>query len=87
MSKRQINIKFSIANLNYSFEICDSDKILCPRCFKYCGYAMLKTSCLHSNLSYLFDNIATSFLGAVIAVWGKQNQKRTRNWHDAFVRF
>jgi hypothetical protein len=44
---------------------------MCPLCDKHCSYWKLKTSCLYSRLTYLFDNGATVFFAGFMAIWGK----------------
>ncbi|XP_068912483.1 anoctamin-4-like isoform X2 [Tenebrio molitor] len=53
-----------------SKEVCESDLILCPRCIvEHCKYELLKSSCLHSHLIYLFDNPLVITFAALMSIW------------------
>ncbi|XP_074029186.1 anoctamin-4 isoform X2 [Leptinotarsa decemlineata] len=56
-------------NIN-SHEICTSKLILCPRChYMHCKFESLKSSCLQSHVTYVFDNPATITFAIVISFW------------------
>ncbi|ESO89283.1 hypothetical protein LOTGIDRAFT_106472, partial [Lottia gigantea] len=54
-------------------EICDENLMgnvtMCPLCDERCTYWKLKKSCLYTRATYLFDNEATVFFAAFMALW------------------
>ncbi|XP_073982861.1 anoctamin-1-like [Rhodnius prolixus] len=54
-----------------SNEICSGrvDLKMCPLCDKFCGYWDLRDTCLHSKVTYLFDNYTTVFFAVFMSVW------------------
>ncbi|CAH1119327.1 unnamed protein product [Phaedon cochleariae] len=53
-----------------SKEICQSSLIMCPRChYQRCKYERLRSSCMQSHLTYLFDNPATITFAIIISFW------------------
>ena len=61
----------------YRKEICDSrsssgmgDIDMCPQCDQSCTYWKLKTSCLFSRITYIFDNEATTLFAVFMSLWG-----------------
>ncbi|KAK2716116.1 anoctamin-4-like isoform X2 [Artemia franciscana] len=54
-----------------SQEICDLSKsvTMCPVCDKFCDYWDLSETCLHSKVTYLFDNSSTVFFAIFMSFW------------------
>ncbi|ELU07311.1 hypothetical protein CAPTEDRAFT_153854 [Capitella teleta] len=56
-----------------SEEVCDEsgagNLTMCPLCDRHCSYWKLKTSCMYSRLTYLFDNGGTVFFACFMAIW------------------
>uniref|UniRef100_H2YZL6 Anoctamin n=1 Tax=Ciona savignyi TaxID=51511 RepID=H2YZL6_CIOSA len=61
---------------NHSQEVCDEtyptyagNLTMCPLCDEDCSYWKLKTSCLASRITYVFDNEATIFFAVFMSMW------------------
>ncbi|XP_055887871.1 anoctamin-4-like isoform X2 [Biomphalaria glabrata] len=56
-----------------SNEICSDSApgnyTMCPLCDEHCDYWQLKSSCIYSRVTYLFDNEATVAFAAFMALW------------------
>ncbi|KFQ94180.1 Anoctamin-5, partial [Nipponia nippon] len=56
-----------------SKEICDpeigGEIIMCPLCDRECEYWRLNTTCVSSEYSHLFDNVATLFFAIFMGIW------------------
>ncbi|XP_011305827.1 anoctamin-4 [Fopius arisanus] len=54
-----------------SEDICHGNNSIdmCPLCDKICGYWNLRETCLHSRLTYLFDNPSTVFFAVFMSLW------------------
>ncbi|KAM6394635.1 anoctamin-5 isoform 11-T11 [Pluvialis apricaria] len=56
-----------------SKEICDpavgGEIIMCPLCDRECEYWRLNTTCVSSQYSHLFDNVATLFFAIFMGIW------------------
>ncbi|NXH09734.1 ANO5 protein, partial [Bucco capensis] len=56
-----------------SKEICDpaigGEIIMCPLCDRECEYWRLNTTCMSSEYSHLFDNVATLFFAIFMGIW------------------
>uniref|UniRef100_A0A8D0HPS6 Anoctamin n=1 Tax=Sphenodon punctatus TaxID=8508 RepID=A0A8D0HPS6_SPHPU len=56
-----------------SKEICDpaigGEIIMCPLCDKKCEYWRLNSTCMSSEYSHLFDNVATLFFAIFMGIW------------------
>ncbi|GLV37940.1 subdued [Carabus blaptoides fortunei] len=54
-----------------SEDICNKDlKIqMCPLCDHWCDYWDLRETCLHSRVTYLFDNATTVFFAIFMSFW------------------
>ncbi|XP_076270486.1 anoctamin 1 isoform X2 [Rhynchophorus ferrugineus] len=54
-----------------SNDICNLDlgTKMCPLCDKWCDYWDLKESCIHSRITYLFDNPTTVFYAIFMSFW------------------
>ncbi|KAH9525321.1 Anoctamin-4 [Bulinus truncatus] len=56
-----------------SNEICSDNApgnyTMCPLCDKQCDYWQLKSSCIYSRVTYVFDNEATVAFAAFMALW------------------
>ncbi|CAG2062601.1 unnamed protein product [Timema podura] len=52
-------------------EICESDKLICPRCqnFTKCGFQKLSDSCNYAILSNIFDNPSTVVFAVFMSFW------------------
>ncbi|XP_053994706.1 anoctamin-1 isoform X2 [Hylaeus volcanicus] len=42
---------------------------MCPLCDHFCGYWDLKETCLHSRITYLFDNPSTVIFSVFMSLW------------------
>ncbi|XP_018398327.1 PREDICTED: anoctamin-1-like [Cyphomyrmex costatus] len=65
---------YSCATLYYnepSEDVCNSNNTIamCPLCDHFCGYWNLKQTCLHSRITYLFDNPSTVFFSIFMSLW------------------
>ncbi|XP_076618287.1 anoctamin-1-like isoform X1 [Colletes latitarsis] len=54
-----------------SEDICNHNGTIemCPLCDHICGYWNLKETCLHSRITYLFDNPSTVFFSIFMSLW------------------
>nr|XP_022909053.1 anoctamin-4 isoform X2 [Onthophagus taurus] len=53
-----------------SEDVCKSDTIImCPLCDHWCDFWDLKETCVHSRISYLFDNPTTVFFAIFMSFW------------------
>ena len=43
---------------------------MCPLCDHFCDFWNLKQTCLHSRITYLFDNPSTVFFSIFMSLWG-----------------
>ena len=59
----------------FSQEICEDNstsmQMICPECDGFCCYWPLKTSCVLSRITYLFDNNITVLFSIFMTIWGK----------------
>lgn len=67
---------YSCATLYYnepSEDVCNGNGTIemCPLCDYFCGYWDLKETCLHSKITYLFDNPSTVFFSIFMSLWGR----------------
>lgn len=70
---------FSFQNVfhNFSEDICSpkNDIIMCPQCDEQCDYWYLKSTCVYSRISYLFDNNMTVLFACFMSFWGSLHLK------------
>ncbi|XP_078050290.1 anoctamin 1 isoform X1 [Augochlora pura] len=54
-----------------SEDVCNGNGtiLMCPLCDKLCSYWDLKETCLHSRITYLFDNPSTVFFSIFMSLW------------------
>ncbi|XP_015432164.1 PREDICTED: anoctamin-1-like [Dufourea novaeangliae] len=54
-----------------SEDVCNGNGtiLMCPLCDHFCGYWDLKETCLHSRITYLFDNPSTVFFSIFMSLW------------------
>ncbi|XP_076277778.1 anoctamin-1-like isoform X3 [Lasioglossum baleicum] len=54
-----------------SEDVCNGNGTIsmCPLCDRICGYWDLKETCLHSRITYLFDNPSTVFFSIFMSLW------------------
>ncbi|XP_076863649.1 anoctamin-9 [Brachyhypopomus gauderio] len=50
-------------------EVCESDTVMCPLCYKRCKVWQLSDTCTFAKLSMLFDNEGTVAFAMFMAVW------------------
>lgn len=43
---------------------------MCPLCDSWCDYWNLNETCVHSRITYLFDNPTTVFYAVFMSIWG-----------------
>ncbi|KAL6259932.1 hypothetical protein P5V15_009842 [Pogonomyrmex californicus] len=65
---------YSCSTLYYnepSEDVCNANSTIemCPLCDHFCGYWDLKETCLHSRITYLFDNSSTMFFSIFMSLW------------------
>ncbi|XP_012221258.1 anoctamin-1 isoform X2 [Linepithema humile] len=65
---------YSCATLYYndlSEDICNGNNTIkmCPLCDHFCGYWNLNETCLHSRITYLFDNSSTVAFSVFMSLW------------------
>lgn len=62
----------SLYNNQPSEDICNDNSTIhmCPLCDHFCDYWDLKETCLHSRITYLFDNPSTVFFSIFMSLWG-----------------
>ncbi|XP_061382630.1 anoctamin-5 isoform X2 [Danaus plexippus] len=55
-----------------SEDVCNynSTVLMCPQCDYFCEYWDLRATCLHSRITYLFDNPTTVFFAIFMSFWG-----------------
>lgn len=56
----------------FSEDICNpkNDIIMCPQCDEQCDYWYLRSTCIYSRISYLFDNNMTVMFACFMSFWG-----------------
>lgn len=61
----------TLYNNKPSEDICNGNGTIemCPLCDYFCGYWDLKETCLHSRITYLFDNPSTVFFSIFMSLW------------------
>uniref|UniRef100_A0AAR5PM38 Anoctamin n=1 Tax=Dendroctonus ponderosae TaxID=77166 RepID=A0AAR5PM38_DENPD len=54
-----------------SNDICDVglEEKMCPHCDIWCDYWNIKETCVHSRITYLFDNSTTVFYAVFMSLW------------------
>ncbi|KAG5339529.1 ANO1 protein, partial [Acromyrmex charruanus] len=54
-----------------SEDVCNGNNTIamCPLCDHFCDYWDLKQTCLHSRITYLFDNPSTVFFSIFMSLW------------------
>ncbi|XP_066593714.1 anoctamin-1 isoform X1 [Prorops nasuta] len=62
---------FTLYRNEPSEDVCNSKETIqmCPLCDHFCGYWDLKETCLHSRITYLFDNPSTVFFAMFMSLW------------------
>lgn len=77
-----LNVFFSIlfgfiCHFLKSQEICteSANLTMCPLCDQSCDYWSLSESCLHTKITYLFDNSATVIFAIFMSFWGELTVK------------
>ncbi|KAI4465733.1 ngep-related [Holotrichia oblita] len=59
----------------YFEDICNSNNVtMCPLCDHWCDYWDLKETCMHSRITYLFDNPTTVFFAIFMSFWGERSE-------------
>ncbi|XP_050306714.1 anoctamin-1 isoform X2 [Anthonomus grandis grandis] len=61
----------TLYNHQPSNDICNSnlEEKMCPLCDDWCNYWDLKETCVHSRITYLFDNPTTVFFAIFMSLW------------------
>lgn len=73
----------------FSEDVCNDNSPvkMCPLCDYWCDYWELKETCLHSRVTYLFDNPTTVFFAIFMSFWGTYNDSNLNCAKSCWLNF